>query len=515
MICPRGRYPSPSQWSTGHPIIATAQCTTVVALLVIVLAPSSAEASFGFRPGPEGFSTTSLMSDGTFALTAGSHPYALQMDSAFNTSAGTSDGDLRSLRITLPSGVLTNSAVVPKCPTEDFHQHRVSPFESSASGESCPDNSQVGVIGVDVGGSTRHFGLFNLESPFGAVVSLGASPFDTPLVFNVVFREGDDGLDLDVEELPQSFDLQSLEVTIWGTPWIRSSHVSFQEAHETERGNCLNEVDPAEFYGKRSTVVKIGSREEFVLGTCGIADPRLLTTAVKSYLTLPTTPCGTPPVFTAAATSWSGAQSTDTATIPALEKCNKPLTTPKLQLMTDNAAARTGLAFNLNVNDGGGILNPGGIARPALNTAGRVPPRRPDHQPLPRRRPRDLHGSRLRPRDFGLRTGCRLPQRLQDRHRRPRRRPRAGRTAPRLDLPRDPLPEPLRLPARRLHARAQSPSRPHRQVRGDASSPTPTPVSLVGTFEELPRLLYTHFNLTLREGQRSTFISPSDLRQLT
>ena len=33
------------------------------------------------------------------------------------------------------------------------------------------------------------------------------------------------------------------------------------------------------------------------------------------------------------------------------------------------AAARTGLAFNLSVNDGGGMTNPGGIARPAIRTA--------------------------------------------------------------------------------------------------------------------------------------------------
>ena len=47
-------------------------------------------------------------------------------------------------------------------------------------------------------------------------------------------------------------------------------------------------------------------------------------------------------------------------------KCNKALAIPKVQLMTDAAASRTGLAFNLAVNDGGGILNPGGIARPAI-----------------------------------------------------------------------------------------------------------------------------------------------------
>ncbi len=38
--------------------------------------------------------------------------------------------------------------------------------------------------------------------------------------------------------------------------------------------------------------------------------------------------------------------------------------------------------------------------------------------------------------------------------------------------------------------------------------PDPKTGRLVATFDELPRLLYTHFSLTLREGQRSTLVSP-------
>ncbi len=94
--------------------------------------------------------------------------------------------------------------------------------------------------------------------------------------------------------------------------------------------------------------------------------------------------------------------------------------------MTDAAAARTGLAFNLAVNDGGGILNPGGIARPAIKTAVASLPEGLTLNPSLGAGLGVCSRSRVRPRERRLRAGRGLPQRLQDRHRHPRRcaRPR-------------------------------------------------------------------------------------------
>ena len=177
--------------------------------------------------------------------------------------------------------------------------------------------------------------------------------------------------------------------------------------------------------------------------------------------------------------------------------------------MTDDAAARTGLAFNLDVNDGGGILNPGGIARPAIKDGDRLPARGADDQPLARRRPRRLRRSRVRARDRGLRTGRRLPQRAR-RSATSRLEGVLGLAEPLhgLPLPRHALRQPLRRPARRLHARPLPAPRPDRQVAGKLE-PDPATGRLVATFDQLPRLLYTHFSLTLREGQRSTLVSPT------
>ncbi len=83
-----------------------------------------------------------------------------------------------------------------------FATPRTSPYEASASGESCPNSTQVGVLTVQTGAATRNFGLFNLVPPFGAAAAIGASPFGTPLVFAVHLREPDN-LALDLAGFPR------------------------------------------------------------------------------------------------------------------------------------------------------------------------------------------------------------------------------------------------------------------------------------------------------------------------
>ena len=72
-----------------------------------------------------------------------------------------------------------------------------------------------------------------------------------------------------------------------------------------------------------------------------------------------------------------------------------------------SGASRTGLDFTLDVNDGGGILNPGGIARPAIKAAIACP--KGSRSTPPWLGPRHLHRSRLRPRERVPPTRRRLP----------------------------------------------------------------------------------------------------------
>ncbi|HET9152946.1 MAG TPA: hypothetical protein VFN85_02380 [Solirubrobacterales bacterium] len=418
--------------------------------------------------------------DGTAIVQAGAHPYSLEIDFS-------SGNALRALRLGLAPGLLVNPTQVTECSAVAFKTHRSSPYEASESGESCPNSSQIGVVAANAGGTVRHFGLFSLVSPPGVLTRIGAAPFGVPLVFDVRLRESDSGLDLELREAAQSLDLESIEMTIWGTPWRGTGEA---ESHDSVRGNCLNEQTG-------------GSWGECTVFGVNPAPSQF----VKSYLTLPTTPCNTPPIFTATATAWSGAVEAAEAAISPLSNCKELLTTPKVQLMTEAAAARTGLAFNLEVNDGGGITNPEGIARPAIKTAIVSLPEGLTINPslgaglgtcgeaewareTATSDPGSGCPSTSKIGDVVVDGALALPEQLKGAIylARPYANP-FGKLIAVYML--------ARLPSRGLIVKSQG-----------YLDPDPASGRLVAHFDDLPRLLYTHFGLTLREGQRSALLSP-------
>jgi hypothetical protein len=457
----------------------------LIAVFLTLLIVPSAQAAFSIGT----FTVAAKKANGSAETRAGAHPYSLEAGFALDTEAGAQR--LRDLTVQMPPGMLINPTAVAECSEAAFHKARSSSKPGSLSGESCPDSSQVGVIEVNVGGTVRYFGLFNLVSPFGRAAAIGASPFGTPVVFTVQVREGDSGLDLRLAGLPQSLDLRSLHLTIWGTPWWGNAKPS--ETHDPQRGNCLNE----ETGGSLASTCQ-------VLGP-GVQEPESL---IKSYITLPTTPCATPPAFQAEATSWQGAQAQATAAIAALINCNKSLSTLTVQLMTDSAASRTGLAFNLDVNDGGGILNPGGIARPAIKTAISSLPEGLTVNPS--------LGAGLgtcAEADFARETAASEPGTGC---------PNASKIGTVTVEGALGLAEPLQgsvylaTPYHNPYGSLLSVYMLARSARRGIIvrsrghlDPDPHSGRILGTFDELPRLLYTHFTLTLREGQRSTLVSPA------
>ena len=447
-------------------------------LAMLTLAPAAAQAAFGV----ESFEVSVVNANETPTTQSGAHPGRFEAKLALDTVGGSSDGDLRRMRLDLPPGFLVNPTQVAECPNSAFHQARTSPYEASASGESCSNSSQVGVIAVDVGGTVRHFGLFNLVPPVGAPVAFGASPFGTPLTFVAHFREGDAGLSLEVAEVPQSFDLQGLEPTIWGTPW--------QPTHDGERGNCLNEQTGGSWGAC------------LVFGAAPAPESQ-----IKSYLTMPTTPCGSPFSYSLSVTSWQEVDDSAAAQTPAIVNCNKPLATVKVQLMSDGAAARTGLAFNLSVNDGGGILNPAGIARPAIKQAILTLPEGLTINPSLGAGLATCTEAQFAAESAGSAPGSGCPSTSK-----------IGSVEVQEPLG---LAEPLRgslyvaTPyANPYHAliglyfTARSAQRGIFSRSVGVLEPDPRTGRLVATFDQLPRVLYEHFTLTLREGQRSTLLSP-------
>jgi hypothetical protein len=463
---------------SGRPRLAAAKSALLALAALFLLIPASAQASFGFLPASEGLSFAAKKQDTTNVVQAGGHPYLFKVHVGLNSSGAESDGDLKELDLSLPAGLLFNPTAIEACEATRFATPRVSPYEASASGESCPSSTQIGVVAVKVGAVVRSFGLFNLDPAFGTALAFGASPYGTPLVFNLSLREADAGLDATLA-VPGSLDLQAIDLEIWGQPW--------ESGHDSQRGNCLNEQTG----GSWSTCL--------VFDTVGAADSK-----IKSVLTMPTTPCAQPLAYGATATSWQGESASATTTTGALSKCNKPLSIPKLQLMSDHAAARTGLAFNLDVSDGGGVTNPAGIARPAIKQA---------IVSLP-------EGLTINP-SLGAGLGTCAEAQF------------ANETSSAQGCPNNSkigtvevqgalgLEEPLKgslyiatpyanpyhsLLA--LYMTARSPRRGILLKSIGELAPDPKSGKLIATFDNLPRLLYTHFELTLREGQRSTLVSP-------
>jgi hypothetical protein len=313
---------------------------------------------FGFLPGTQGFATNAYSDGGAPAVKAGSHPYqldfklGLNQGGAFEGQPGAvfPDGDMRDLKIDMPPGMLLNPNAIEKCTQTQFHTPRLSPFESSLSGESCPDRTQVGTVEVKTsrgGGQPRRFGLFNLDPPPGVAGQLGFAPFGTPVVFDLALRANADGsyvMVVEANDVPQTLDFYGMDLSLWGTPWSVS--------HNDERGNCLNEAEPSFAWAKCST----GSALSF---------PPL------AYVTLPTA-CSGPLYFTASASSWqqpatvsTSAVNRNASEIEVPMECKGLVFEPEPvgQLTDSKASSPAGYNFRLtnelvNLTDSGQPLGP-------------------------------------------------------------------------------------------------------------------------------------------------------------
>jgi hypothetical protein len=315
--------------------------TAALALAALALLAPAAQGSFGFKAGKEGFAVSVVSDGGKAAKDAGSHPYQWSMHLGFKEAGGFADGDLRDLRIESPQGMLLNPSAVEQCSLVDFHTPRSSPFGDNFSGESCEDRAQIGTIDVHTsygGGKTRRFGLFNLQATPGVPAQLGASPFGSPVVFDVTLEPDSAGryqLSLVLSDFSQSIDVEGLDINLWGIPWNAS--------HDGERGDCLNEAQPDFPWAKCST----GAPTEF---------PHL------AYLTLPTECLGSLS-FTATADAWqqparvsAQAQNLDSLGNPApLAACSSlPFTPlPFGFLNTTKASTSSGYDFRLSANQEG------------------------------------------------------------------------------------------------------------------------------------------------------------------
>jgi hypothetical protein len=458
----------------------------LVALVLAAWLPATASAAFGFLPGEAGFKVTaSADAGGAPATLAGAHPYSLVTEIAFNKAGAFSDGDLRNLSYDLPPGLIENATSVPRCGAAQFTTPRVSPYEASLSGESCPALSQIGVITLEsshAGGETRSFGVFNLAPPPGSPSRFGFAPYGEQITIAPQLREAgrEYGLTLDLRNFSQALDVSALRLEIWGVPWA--------PAHDEQRGECLNEADPASGWAQCPA----------------LNQPH----PTRAYLTLPST-CEVPLEFRVTARSWqqptpvqrswtSGAALTDCASLPF-----NPI--PRGVLSTDRASSPTGYDFTL---DGASapLLNPASRASSQAKQAVVALPEGMTVNPsvasgLAACSEQQFAAETI---DSALGAGCPNDSKIGE-----------------LTIE-SPLVEgqiegsmffatPRQNRFGTLIALYMVASKPERgllvKVAGRVDS-DPATGRLTTTFDDLPQLPYSHFNVRFREGQRSPLATP-------
>jgi hypothetical protein len=319
--------------------LAVAAALACLATLAWAPAPAS---GFGFLPGAEGFAVSTVADGSSAATEAGSHPDHLRFELGFDP-----EDDLRELRIGMPTGLILNPAALPECKPADFRTPRESPFEASASGESCPENTQVGTVELQTSpgsGETRRFGAFNLRPPPGVAAQIGFAPYGAPIVLDARLRETAPGVyafELGARNFPQAIEIDGLDLALWGNPWGVS--------HDGERGNCLNQAEPT-----------------FPWAKCSVGAPRLF--PPRAYLTLPGS-CGGSLPFSASASAWQQPARVAASALGGLDGEASMISCaglgfasrPQATLTTANASTASGFRFEL-ASEAKGLIDPRGRA---------------------------------------------------------------------------------------------------------------------------------------------------------
>jgi hypothetical protein len=323
------------------------------AALLALLGTSSASADFGLK----GLDVTFTNQDGSPAMQAGSHPFAMTTSFAVNTieegGIEVIDGAIRNLDIFQPAGFVGNPTAVPRCEKADFLTF------VSGSTPSCANSTAVGVISVTLAGGLGIPGTFgplpvyNLTPDPGSAAKLGFAVSEVPITIDLgVNPEPPYDVVAKLANISQVLEFLSSKTTVWGNP--------ADPAHDKLRGNCL---------------------ETKADDSCPAG------VAVEPFLTLPPS-CRGPLITGFQADSWwSGdpldpgpsqsfagqAETHDNAEPPAplgTTGCDKLGFTPTITAQPTSRAASSpsGLDFSLDVKDEG-LENPEGIAHADIEKA--------------------------------------------------------------------------------------------------------------------------------------------------
>jgi hypothetical protein len=196
--------------------------TTLALTLLSALFASSASASFGFKELDVGFENK----DGSPAMEAGSHPYAMKTTIFFNTAPDKAieesgvgypgfespDGDLRGLTGLQALGLVARPGAVETCSTADF-------FTSNTP---CPKTSQIGISNTidEIPPAPDPEPLYNLAPPPGVLLRIGFKATGAvPVILDVGLTETAPyrGV-VRLADALNTVQIYGSEVTLWGVP---------------------------------------------------------------------------------------------------------------------------------------------------------------------------------------------------------------------------------------------------------------------------------------------------------
>jgi hypothetical protein len=277
--------------------------------------------SFDFLGGSQGLAARATVESGLDATLAGSHPFAIIMESNFtakaiNGAAQTVEA-VKNLHFQLPPGVVAN----PQGPSELCTETElISRAEGEGQG-GCPPESQIGQVVVEtytVGIQPVSLSLYDMQPPPGVAAQFGFS-----LLGTIIHVQG--GLDSSFHLTAASSDILAkvtvLGVTaqLWGNP-----------------------ADPRHDWARRGS------------GGCGAGGCSIEPTV--PFLTMPTS-CHEPLLLGSAATSWLGRDAIAGSAFFAaagnpleMEGCNAVAFEPTIEsrATTNVADSPSGLDFTIH-----------------------------------------------------------------------------------------------------------------------------------------------------------------------
>jgi hypothetical protein len=226
----------------------------------------------------------------------------------------------KDVTVHLPVGLEGNPTAYPTCTSEEL----VTARGHNTPIPSCPDNSQVGVAHLMIGGEMSVFApVYNMVPPYGAATQLGFNIFGAVVVLDAYVRPGDDGIDIVSRNTSTTVPVTDVTVSVWGDP---ASHL-----HDRYRNVCLE------------SSLLLGNTNQ----TCPSKGSE------KAYLRLPTSCSGEGLAFGAESNSYTQPERVVSAGFagPVMTGCERVPFDPTIFVQPTGTAANspTGVAVQLSV----------------------------------------------------------------------------------------------------------------------------------------------------------------------